>query len=194
MVRNSIRYSVRQILIKFKPKMWANIYTKSYNIHGKVFSALLSRYPVWHIPSVRGNMAHSPVWLYQGRMIKLLHNSVTEFLFPVLFLLFQEIDGRKTWKQSCVSEPSWVTDIMDFRRGVEFFFDTGALTGASGRLISDRCWVSGSRPQAPEARRRAHLLQPHLLGRAAQDQVRQHREDVWGTSEPRNTLFFRSSW
>lgn len=22
------------------------------------------RYPVWHIPSIRGHMAHSPVWFY----------------------------------------------------------------------------------------------------------------------------------
>lgn len=53
----------------------------------------------------------------------------------------------------------------------------GESRGAEPRASHPPCAAGPCLPPAA-ARRGPHLLQPHLLGRAAEDQVHRHREDV----------------
>lgn len=49
---------------------------------------------------------------------------------------------------------------------------TYRVEGLIDLLVCVCVFCIGSRSQAAEARRRPHILQPDLLGRAAQDQIR----------------------
>lgn len=84
-----------------------------------LLSSLLSnRYSLWHVPSVRGKMAHSPVWLYKGRKSK----SGQEFSRKIISLFDSSIMYHLLYSRCCV-----------------FFFFWPCFDKVKARLML--CWV-----------------------------------------------------